>query len=58
MINLPNDFLLGSGLYSLAFYGADQRPAFEPKVSISINIPRVVQFSEETAWLHKELPTR
>jgi hypothetical protein len=60
MINLPYDLLPGSGLYNLAFYGADQKLALEPKVRISINMPtsRAVQFSEGTLWLHKELPTR
>ena len=60
MLNLPNDLLPRRGLYSLAFYGADQRLAFEPNVSISIDMPtsRAVRFSEGTAWLYKELRTR
>ena len=50
MINLPYDFLPGSGIYSLAFYGADQKLALQPTVRITINMPiaRAVQFSDGT----------
>ncbi len=59
MLNLPYDFLPGSGIYNLAFYGADQKLALQPTVRIAINMPidRAVQFSEGTLWLHKDLPT-
>lgn len=58
MINLPYDLLPGSGLYNLAFYGADQKLALQPEVRLSIQMPaeRAVPFSQGTTWLHKELP--
>ena len=60
MINLPYDLLPGSGLYNLAFYGADQKLAFQPKVRLviemSVDDDRGVHFCDGVLYLHKELP--
>ena len=60
MLNFPYNLLPGSGLYNLAYYGADQRLAFQPKVRLSIQMSgdddRNVKFSEGVLYLHKELP--
>lgn len=58
MINLPYDLLPGSGLYNLAFYGADQKLAYQPKVRVMVQMAssRGVRFSEGIPCLYKELP--
>lgn len=58
MINLPYDLLPGSGLYNLAFYGADQKLAYQPQVRVMVQMPasRGVRFSEGVQCLWKELP--
>ena len=59
MINLPYDHLPGSGLYNLAFYGADGTLAFEPTVRFAMNYPagrESVPFSCGVPWKHQEVP--
>ena len=60
MLSFPYNLLPGSGLYNLAYYGADQKLAFQPKVRLviemSVDDDRGVHFCDGVLYLHKELP--
>lgn len=60
MQSFPYNLLPGTGLYNLAYYGADQKLAFQPKVRLAINLEvgddRGVDFWNGVLYLHKELP--